>query len=46
MRMSTVYTVIDTESEMVLCYPLIHTPQTTHNVYVYCIIFSALWNRE
>jgi hypothetical protein len=24
----------------------LHTPQTTHNVYVRCIIFSALWNRE
>jgi hypothetical protein len=31
---------------MVLCYPLPRTPQTTHHFYVYCIIFSALWNRE
>jgi hypothetical protein len=30
-------------------YPVLHTPvtpRTTHHVYVRCIIFSALWNRE
>ncbi len=32
--------------EMVFYYPSLHTPQTIHNVYVYCIIFNALWNRE
>jgi hypothetical protein len=26
----------------VLSDPFLHTPQTTHDVYVYCIIFSAL----
>jgi hypothetical protein len=28
--------------EMALCYPLLHTLQTTHNVYVYCIIFQCI----
>jgi len=28
--------------EMALCYPLLHTLQTTHNVYVYCIIFQFI----
>jgi len=33
-------------AKMVIFYPFLHTPQTTHNVYDYCIIFSTLWNRE
>ncbi len=32
--------------KMVFFYPLFHTPQTTHNIYVDCIIFSAFWTRE
>ena len=32
-------------TEMVLVYPFLQTPLTTHDVYVHRIIFSELWNR-
>ena len=36
----------NSEDEIVLFYPLLHTPRTTHDVYLHCIIFSVLWNRS